>query len=65
MANAINGKFKSMDQARNTRSDLIGSEIPQDLIYIDEQEQTIRVLLPPGEAREVYEIFERHGITHE
>jgi hypothetical protein len=65
MANAINGKFKNMDQARNTRSDLIGSEIPQDLIYIDEQEQTIRVLLPPGEAREVYEIFERHGITHE
>ncbi|NWO08175.1 MAG: hypothetical protein HLX50_21440 [Alteromonadaceae bacterium] len=65
MANAINGKFKNMDQARNTRSDLIGSEIPQDLIYIDEQEQTIRVMLPPGEAREVYEIFERHGITHE
>ncbi|GHD40916.1 hypothetical protein SAMN05216429_10498 [Marinobacter persicus] len=65
MANAINGKFKNMDQARNTREDLIGSEIPQDLIYIDEQEQTIRVMLPPGEAREVYEIFERHGITHE
>jgi len=65
MGKAINGKFQSLDQARNTRGDLIGSDIPQDLIYIDEQEQTIRVMLPPGEAREVYEIFERHGITHE
>ncbi|XKH02426.1 hypothetical protein LG325_06480 [Marinobacter nauticus] len=65
MSKAVNGKFQSMDQARNTQNDLIGSEIPRDLIYIDEAEQTIRVMLPPEEAREVYEIFDRHGVTHE
>ena len=51
------------DQAHNTRDDL-GSEIPQDLIYIDKDEQTIRVMLPAEEAREVYEIFDRHGFTY-
>ncbi len=64
MGKAINGKFQSMDQARNTRDDLIGSEIPQDRIFIDKDEQTIRVMLPPEEAREVYEIFDRHGVTY-
>jgi hypothetical protein len=64
MGKAINGKFENMDQARNTRDDLIGSEIPQDRIFIDEDEQTIRVMLPSEEAREVYEIFDRHGVTY-
>ena len=36
MGKAINGKFENMDQARNTRDDLIGSEIPQDVIFIPE-----------------------------
>eukprot|EP00614_Pseudopedinella_elastica_P039234 CAMPEP_0181270734 /NCGR_PEP_ID=MMETSP1097-20121128/6975_1 /TAXON_ID=35684 /ORGANISM="Pseudopedinella elastica, Strain CCMP716" /LENGTH=54 /DNA_ID=CAMNT_0023371015 /DNA_START=26 /DNA_END=190 /DNA_ORIENTATION=+ len=53
-----------MDQARNTRDDLIGSEIPQDVIFIDKEEQTIRVMLPQEEAGEVYEIFDRHGVTY-
>lgn len=64
MGKAINGKFENMDQARNTRDDLIGSEIPQDRIFIDEDEQTIRVMLPSEEAREVYEIFDRHGVAY-
>ena len=64
MGKAINGKFENMDQPHNTRDDLIGSEIPQDLIYIDKDEQTIRVMLPAEEAREVYEIFDRHGVTY-
>lgn len=64
MGKAVNGKFENLDQARNTRDDLIGSEIPQDLIYIDKDEQTIRVMLPAEEAREVYGIFDRHGVTY-
>ncbi|MFC4260998.1 hypothetical protein ACFOZ5_18410 [Marinobacter lacisalsi] len=64
MSKAVNGKFQSLEQARNTREDLIGSEIPQDLIYIDEEAQVIRVMMPPEEAREVHEIFDRHGITY-
>lgn len=64
MSKAVNGNFQSLDQARNTREDLIGSNIPQDLIYIDEESQVIRVMMPPEEAREVHEIFDRHGITY-
>ncbi|MFW5824526.1 MAG: hypothetical protein ACOCVV_06145 [Marinobacter sp.] len=64
MSKAINGKFQNLDQARNTRDDLIGSDIPQDLIFIDEDAQVIRVMLPPEEAREVHEIFDRHGVTY-
>lgn len=64
MSKAVNGKFQSLDQARNTREDLIGSDIPQDLIYIDEEAQVIRVMIPPEEAREVHEIFDRHGVTY-
>ena len=63
MGKAINGKFENMDQAHNTRDDLIGSEIPQDLIYIDKDEQTIRVMLPAEEAREVYEIFKNYKLN--
>lgn len=64
MGKAINGAFQNLDQARNTREDLIGSDIPQDLIYIDEDAGVIRVMMPPEEAREVYEIFDRHGINY-
>ncbi|MFL1483617.1 MULTISPECIES: hypothetical protein [unclassified Marinobacter] len=65
MSKAINGKFQDMDQARNTRDDLIGSEIPQDRIFIDKEAMEIRVMLPEEEAREVWEIFDRHGVTHD
>lgn len=65
MSKAINGKFQNIDQARNTRDDLIGSEIPQDRIFIDVEAKEIRVLLPAEEAREVWEIFDRHGVTHD
>ena len=65
MSKSVNGKFQSLDQARNTWDDLIGSDIPQDLIYIDEDAGVIRVMMPPEEAREVHEIFDRHGIEHE
>ncbi|SFR75791.1 hypothetical protein SAMN05216203_2819 [Marinobacter daqiaonensis] len=64
MNKAINGKFKDMDQARNTKDDLIGSDIPQDQIFIDEDEQVIRVMMPEEEAPEIKEIFDRHGVTY-
>ncbi|TDT41351.1 hypothetical protein DES49_1434 [Halospina denitrificans] len=64
MSKAISGKFQNIDQARNVREDLMGSEIPQELIYIDEEEQMIRVMLPEEQSREVKEIYDRHGITY-
>jgi hypothetical protein len=42
----------------------MGSQIPQELIYIDEEEQMIRVMLPEEQWREVKEIYDRHGTTY-
>lgn len=64
MSKPINGKFDNMDQARNTWDDLVGSDIPQDQILIDQEAQVIRVMLPEEEAAEVKEIFDRHGVTY-
>lgn len=64
MSKALNGKFTSKDQAKNVWDDLVGSEIPRDNIFIDEDEQVIRVMMPEEEHREIKEIFDRHGLTY-
>lgn len=64
MSKALNGNFTSKDQARNVRDDLIGSGIPQENIYIEEEAQVIRVMIPTEERREIEEIFDRHGVTY-
>lgn len=64
MSKALNGKFTSIDQARNVRDDLIGSGIPQENIYIEDEAQVIRVMIPAEERREIEEIFDRHKVTY-
>lgn len=64
MSKALNGKFTSKDQARNVRDDLIATGIPQENIYIENEEQVIRVMIPAEERREIEEIFDRHGLTY-
>ncbi|PXX90346.1 hypothetical protein DIT71_12690 [Marinobacter vulgaris] len=64
MSKALNGKFTSKDQAKNVWDDLVGSGIPQENIYIDHDEQVIRVMLPAEERREIEEIFDRHEVTY-
>lgn len=64
MSKALNGKFTSKDQAKNVWDDLVGSDIPQDNIFIDHDEQVIRVMIPTEERREIEEIFDRHGVTY-
>ncbi len=64
MSKAVNGKFTSKDQAKNVRDDLIGSGIPQENIYIEDEAQVIRVLIPAEERREIEEIFDRHKVTY-
>ncbi|MDF0750987.1 hypothetical protein NLU14_12205 [Marinobacter sp. 71-i] len=64
MSKALNGNFTSKDQARNVRDDLIATGIPQDNIYIEDELQVIRVMIPMEERREIEEIFDRHGVTY-
>lgn len=64
MSKALNGNFTSKNQARNVRDDLIATGIPQDNIYIEDELQVIRVMIPMEERREIEEIFDRHGVTY-
>lgn len=64
MSKALNGNFTSKEQARNVRDDLIAMGLPQENIYIEEQENIIRVMIPTEERREIEEVFDRHGVTY-
>ncbi|KPP98025.1 SPOR domain-containing protein [Marinobacter sp. HL-58] len=64
MSKALNGNFTSKEQARNVRDDLIAMGLPQENIYIEEQENIIRVMIPSEERREIEEVFDRHGVTY-
>jgi hypothetical protein len=64
MSNVLNGNFTSNDQARNLEEDLIATGIPQDNIFVDEDQQIIRVKIPAEEQREIKEIFDRHEVTY-
>lgn len=62
MNKTVNGQFSDIVQARNTRDDLVASGIPSDNIYVDRDSQTLKVIIPAEEAREIEEIFTRHKL---
>ncbi|MCL7944196.1 SPOR domain-containing protein [Marinobacter sp. ATCH36] len=64
MSKALNGNFTTKEQARNVKDDLIAMGFPQENIYIEEQENIIRVMIPSEERREVEEVFDRHRVTY-
>lgn len=64
MSKALNGHFTSTEQARNVKDDLIAMGLPQENIYIEVDEQVIRVMIPSEERREIEEIFDRHRVTY-
>lgn len=63
MSSPVNGHYSSPEQAKNVWEDLIASGIPRDNIYIDEDNQMIKVLIPETERREIQEIFDRHKLS--
>ncbi len=64
MNKTLNGHYETADQARNTQEDLVATGIPQDKIYVDKDNQTIKVMIPAEEEREIREIFDRHDIQY-
>ncbi|MDX1635227.1 MAG: hypothetical protein R3280_11345 [Marinobacter sp.] len=64
MNKTLNGHYENPDQARNTQEDLVATGIPQDKVFVDEENQTIKVMIPAEEEREIQEIFDRHDIRY-
>jgi len=60
MSITITSSFDSMDQMKNTREDLIGTGIPQELIFLDEANLLIKVMSPLETESEIEEILNRH-----
>jgi hypothetical protein len=63
MNKTVNGSYEDHDQAKNVWDDLVGSGIPQDNIYIDEEAKVVKVSIPAEEEREIREIFTRHKLS--
>lgn len=63
MNKTVNGSYEDHDQAKNVWDDLVGSGIPQDNIFIDEDAKVVKVSIPAEEEREIREIFTRHKLS--
>lgn len=63
MNKTVNGSYEDHAQAKNVWDDLVGSGIPQDNIFIDEEAKVVKVSIPAEEEREIREIFSRHRLS--
>lgn len=63
MNTTLTGSFDKVDQARGARMEMIAAGIPQDKIYIDEDRQQIKVIIPEEESRQIREVFDSHDIV--
>ncbi|MFL1454819.1 hypothetical protein ACJO5Y_10280 [Marinobacter sp. GN3S48] len=64
MNKTVNGHYEDIDQARNTEEDLLATGLPRESIYLDKENQVIKVMIPSEEEREIQEIFDRHRVTY-
>ncbi|MEQ9547028.1 MAG: hypothetical protein RIK85_13565 [Marinobacter sp.] len=64
MNKTLNGHYEDFDQARNTEEDLLAMGLPRESVYVDKENQVIRVMIPSEEEREIREIFDRHRVTY-
>jgi len=61
MSITITSSYDSLDQMRNTKEDLIGTGIPRELIFLDEDNLQIKVMSPLETEAEIEEILNRHN----
>jgi hypothetical protein len=63
MSTTVRATFKSHDQVKNVKDDLVSTGIPSEKIFVDEAANKIRVIMPKETQAAIVEIFERHGLT--
>lgn len=63
MNTTLTGRFEQLDQARVAREEMIAAGIPQDKIFIDEDQRQIKVIIPEEQSPQILEIFSSHDIT--
>jgi hypothetical protein len=63
MSTTVTATFKSDDQVKNVKDDLLSTGIPNEKIFVDEPAKKIRVIMPKETQPAIVDIFERHGLT--
>lgn len=59
----MTGNFRDLDQATAARRDMAANGIAEDRIFIDEDQKTIRVIIPEDQTPQIREAFGKHGIA--
>ncbi|WP_432472472.1 hypothetical protein [Amphritea sp. HPY] len=63
MTKTVTGTYESANQIRNARNDLIAIGIPQEQIYIDEENQQIKVMIADETEPEIEDILKQHDAS--
>lgn len=63
MTKTVTGTYQSATQIKNVRSDLIAIGIPQEQIFVDEENQQIKVMIADATEPEVEDILKQHDAT--
>lgn len=60
MSKTITKTFKSHDTLSNVREDLIATGIEQEQIFVDKDNNQVKVIIPAEAEPEILEIMDRH-----
>ncbi|MBY4677112.1 hypothetical protein [Marinobacterium arenosum] len=63
MTKTVTGTYESADQIKNARDDLIVTGIPQEQIFVDEDNLQIKVMIADATEPEIEEILKRHNAS--
>ncbi len=63
MTKTVTGTYQSAGQIRNVREDLIATGIPQEQIYVDEENLEIKVIIADETEPEIEDILKRHDAS--
>lgn len=63
MTAVVTCTYDSADKVHNAREDLVATGIPQEEIYVDEESNQIKIMIPDVTKPEIIEILTRHEPT--
>ena len=62
MTMTVTGTYQSSAQIKNTREDLIATGIPQEQIFVDEENHHIKVMIADVTEPEIEASLKRHNL---
>ena len=63
MTKTVPGTYESADQIKNAQEDLIATGVPQEQIFVDKENQQIKVMIADETEPEIEDILKRHDAS--